>query len=114
MTETVGDLKNHMWIIYGQHTAGLINDDHARYVLCRRLEDELSSHKTMRVIRKFCVVCDKTNNPPEVVENNDLVVTIVLTDAQYQQHTMNMNMLNYAEWVSLANAFAADVTRTKG
>lgn len=108
MSDSITKLKDDLWNIYGENAPGNLNDDMTRHVIYRKMEHELNQNKVTRVIRKFSVTCDKDNNPPEVIANNDLVVTIILMEPNYQEHSLDMDAKSYAEWE------AQRLTQTEG
>lgn len=54
-----------------------INDDFTRKLLQIQLDDVLVRYRAQHKITKYQVVCDERNNPPSVIEANDIVVTVM-------------------------------------
>lgn len=62
------------------------NDELTRYHVYCQIQNFLYDVKKGKGISDYCIICDETNNPPRVIDNNQLRVDVFLQKIHNMVH----------------------------
>lgn len=80
------------------------NDTYTRSRICSEIKPYLAQVQAGRGIQGFMVVCDESNNTPQIIANNQLVVDIYIQPT-YVAEMIRLNFIN-----SGTNSFSTETT----
>ena len=70
------------------------NSEHTRNALKNTLEEYLDHLEMKKCIREYCVVCDETNNTPQIIDDRKLIVdTIVQLPGMFRGEGIKLHIV---------------------
>jgi hypothetical protein len=91
--DPAGDTDLYMALRYAyMEQWGSVNDEITRRVLVSEMSDVLLAFQNSRKVYGWVVVCDESNNSPDIIDSNDLVADVSVRkvgDAEYTTYHFN-------------------------